>query len=59
MKTRNMAAVDLGASSGRVLLVHFDGRALSVEEMIASNARWCIGTASEYPEFVGRYSRTA
>jgi len=33
MKTRNMAAVDLGASSGRVLLVRFDGRALSLEEM--------------------------
>jgi len=33
MKTRNMAAVDLGASSGRVLLVRFDGRVLSLEEM--------------------------
>src|SRR6266566_9936865 len=33
MKTRNMAAVDLGASSGRVLLARFDGQQLSLEEM--------------------------
>jgi rhamnulokinase len=33
MKTRNMAAVDLGASSGRVLLARFDGRELSLEEI--------------------------
>jgi rhamnulokinase len=33
MKTRNMAAVDVGARSGRVLLVRFDGRVLSLEEM--------------------------
>ena len=32
MATRNIAAVDLGASSGRVLLVRFDGRQLSLEE---------------------------
>src|SRR5438067_148387 len=30
--TRNLAAVDLGASSGRVLLVRFDGQQLSLEE---------------------------
>lgn len=33
MKTRNMAAVDLGASSGRVLLVRFDGYQPSLEEV--------------------------
>ena len=33
MKTRNMAAVDLGASSGRVLLVRFDGHQLRQEEV--------------------------
>jgi rhamnulokinase len=30
--TRNIAAVDLGASSGRVLLARFDGRNLGLEE---------------------------
>jgi rhamnulokinase len=33
MKTRTMAAVDLGASSGRVILVRFDGRNLGLEEV--------------------------
>lgn len=33
MATRNVAAVDLGAASGRVLLVRFDGRALSLQEV--------------------------
>jgi rhamnulokinase len=33
MATRNMAAVDLGAESGRVMLARFDGRRLSLEEV--------------------------
>src|SRR5262249_26820289 len=33
MATRNMAAVDLGAESGRVMLANFDGRQLSLEEV--------------------------
>ena len=33
MATRNIAAVDLGASSGRVLLARFDGQQLSLEEV--------------------------
>ncbi len=33
MATRNIAAVDLGAESGRVLLARFDGRALSLQEV--------------------------
>ena len=33
MATRNMAAVDLGAESGRVLLARFDGQRLSLEEV--------------------------
>jgi rhamnulokinase len=33
MKTRNVAAVDLGASSGRVLLARYDGEQLSLEEI--------------------------
>jgi rhamnulokinase len=33
MKTRSIAAVDLGAESGRVMLAHFDGRRLSLEEV--------------------------
>lgn len=32
MATRNVAAVDLGAESGRVMLARFDGRRLSLEE---------------------------
>lgn len=33
MATRNLAAVDLGASSGRVLLARFNGKELSLEEV--------------------------
>ncbi|HEX6479563.1 MAG TPA: rhamnulokinase family protein [Ktedonobacteraceae bacterium] len=33
MTTRNVAAVDLGAESGRVMLASFDGRRLSLEEI--------------------------
>ena len=33
MATRNVAAVDLGAESGRVILARFDGQHLSLEEM--------------------------
>ncbi|MFL5589218.1 MAG: rhamnulokinase family protein [Ktedonobacteraceae bacterium] len=33
MATRNVAAVDLGASSGRVLLARFDGQQLNLEEV--------------------------
>jgi len=32
MKTLNLAAVDLGASNGRVMLARFDGRRLSLDE---------------------------
>ena len=32
MSTRNVAAVDLGAESGRVMLAHFDGARVSLEE---------------------------
>ncbi len=33
MATRNVAAVDLGAESGRVMLARFDGRHLNLEEV--------------------------
>jgi len=33
MATRNVAAVDLGAESGRVILARFDGQRLSLEEV--------------------------
>ncbi|HLG63691.1 MAG TPA: rhamnulokinase family protein [Ktedonosporobacter sp.] len=33
MATRNLAAVDLGAESGRVILARFDGRNLDLEEV--------------------------
>lgn len=33
MTTRNIAAVDLGAESGRVMLARFDGQRLSLEEV--------------------------
>src|SRR6266705_1186695 len=33
MATRNVAAVDLGAASGRVMLARFDGRHLNLEEV--------------------------
>lgn len=33
MATRNVAAIDLGAESGRVILVRFDGRDISLEEI--------------------------
>src|SRR5947209_4486719 len=33
MATRNVAAVDLGAESGRVILARFDGRSLGLEEV--------------------------
>src|ERR1700686_1011671 len=32
MATRNVAAIDLGAESGRVMLARFDGQQLSLEE---------------------------
>lgn len=32
-KTRNIAAVDLGAASGRIILARFDGQQLSLEEV--------------------------
>ncbi|HLW03413.1 MAG TPA: FGGY-family carbohydrate kinase [Ktedonobacterales bacterium] len=32
MSTRNVAAIDLGAESGRVMLARFDGTAISLEE---------------------------
>jgi rhamnulokinase len=33
MATRNVAAVDLGAESGRIILARFDGRSLDLEEV--------------------------
>ncbi len=33
MSTRNMAAIDLGAESGRVMLARFDGASISMEEI--------------------------
>ena len=33
MATRNIAAVDLGAESGRVILARFDGQNLGLEEV--------------------------
>ena len=33
METRKMAAVDLGAGSGRVMLARFDGQHLGLEEV--------------------------
>src|SRR6266496_113237 len=33
MATRNIAAIDLGAESGRVMLARFDGQGLSLEEV--------------------------
>src|SRR5258706_7855046 len=33
MKTLNLAAIDLGASNGRVMLARFDGRRLGLEEV--------------------------
>lgn len=51
MATRNIAAVDLGASSGRVLLARFDGRNLDLQEVhrfpnqpvrLAGNRFWNI-----------------
>ncbi|HET9921140.1 MAG TPA: hypothetical protein VFQ30_14935, partial [Ktedonobacteraceae bacterium] len=33
MTARNVAAVDLGAESGRVMLARFDGQRLSLEEV--------------------------
>src|SRR5215469_13965100 len=33
MATRNVAAVDLGAESGRVILARFDGQSLGLEEV--------------------------
>jgi len=33
MSTRNMAAVDLGAESGRIILARFDGQNMSLEEI--------------------------
>src|ERR1051326_5555793 len=33
MSTRNVAAVDLGAESGRVMLARFDGASVSLEEV--------------------------
>ena len=33
MGTRNVAAVDLGAESGRVMLARFDGQGVGLEEV--------------------------
>src|SRR5215470_11743593 len=33
MRSRTVAAVDLGAESGRVMLARFDGRAVALEEV--------------------------
>lgn len=33
MSTRNIAAVDLGAESGRIMLARFDGQYMSLEEV--------------------------
>ncbi len=69
MTTRNIAAVDLGAGSGRVLLIRFDGQQLSLEEvhrfanqpvMLRGHRFWNIlGLWDDILEGLGKASKLA
>jgi rhamnulokinase len=58
MVTRTMAAVDLGAESGRVMLARFDGQRLRLDEMYRFPNRPVMAPAGRFWNLLGLWDET-